>query len=101
MNCLNHTKSTNDTNLRINTNKKLRVFVAICRLVSFVYWYTFMKTNKSFQKRLKVTKNGKIIGRRPGQNHFNAKESGRSQMGKNRTVSFNFDNKTRSRFLAN
>jgi len=34
-----------------------------------------MKTNKSYMKRLKVTKSGKILGRKVGQNHFNAKES--------------------------
>ncbi|MBX4211117.1 50S ribosomal protein L35, partial [Candidatus Parcubacteria bacterium] len=34
-----------------------------------------MKTNKSFSKRLRVTRNGKIVARKPGQNHFNAKES--------------------------
>jgi ribosomal protein L35 len=33
------------------------------------------KTNKSYTKRLKVTKTGKIIGRTPGFNHFNAKQS--------------------------
>lgn len=58
-----------------------------------------MKTNKSFTKRLKVTKNGKIIGRKPGQNHFNAKESGRSQISKGRTIPFVMNNKARSRFL--
>jgi len=42
-----------------------------------------MKTNKSFSKRLKVTRKGKIVSRKPGQNHFNAKESRRTQM-KNR-----------------
>ncbi|HEY6020246.1 MAG TPA: 50S ribosomal protein L35 [Candidatus Paceibacterota bacterium] len=39
-----------------------------------------MKTNKSFSKRLKVTRKGKIVARKPGQNHFNAKESRRTQM---------------------
>jgi ribosomal protein L35 len=33
------------------------------------------KTNKSYTKRLKLTKTGKIIGRTPGFNHFNAKQS--------------------------
>ncbi|MBY0328855.1 50S ribosomal protein L35 [Patescibacteria group bacterium] len=33
------------------------------------------KTNKSYTKRLKVTKTGKIIGRKPGFNHNNAKQS--------------------------
>jgi len=39
-----------------------------------------MKTKKSMMKRFKVTKNGKVIGRKPGQNHFNAKESRSKQL---------------------
>jgi len=33
-----------------------------------------MKTNKSVTKRLKITRTGKVLRRRPGRNHFNAKE---------------------------
>jgi ribosomal protein L35 len=44
-----------------------------------------MKTNKSFTKRLKVTRKGKIVARKPGQNHFNAKESRSTQMNGNRS----------------
>ncbi len=60
-----------------------------------------MKTNKSYTKRLRVTKNGKIIARAPGQNHFNAKESGSKQMRRNRLVTFHaaMDNTAKSRFL--
>lgn len=58
-----------------------------------------MKTNKSFMKRLKVTKNGKIISRKAGQNHFNAKEGGRKQLAKGRTVPFKMSNKDKSRFI--
>ncbi len=59
-----------------------------------------MKTNKSFAKRLKVTKNGKILSRATGQNHFNAKESRRSQLTKkNARVPFHMTNKVKSRFL--
>lgn len=39
------------------------------------------KTNKSFSKRMKVTKSGKIKARRPGFNHFNAKQSRAKQLG--------------------
>ena len=39
-----------------------------------------MKTNKSFTKRLKVTRKGKIVARKPGQNHFNAKEKRSTQL---------------------
>jgi ribosomal protein L35 len=46
-----------------------------------------MKTNKSFSKRLKVTRTGKIVARKPGKNHFNAKEGRSKQMAGNRTES--------------
>jgi ribosomal protein L35 len=59
-----------------------------------------MKTNKSFTKRLKVTKNGKLVMRKAGQNHFNAKEGGRSQLNRNRTMSLVMKNKAKSRFLS-
>lgn len=60
-----------------------------------------MKTNKSFTKRLRVTRRGKIIGRRAGQNHFNAKENRQSQLSKKRGLSITMDNKTLARFLPN
>ena len=59
------------------------------------------KTNKSFTKRLKVSKNGKITARRTGRNHFNAKEGRRSQLGKNRSVAFNISNKDRAFYIKN
>ncbi|MDQ3014297.1 MAG: 50S ribosomal protein L35 [bacterium] len=59
-----------------------------------------MKTNKSFTKRLKVTKNGKLIMRKAGQNHFNAKEGGRAQLSRNRSMTMVMKNKARSRFLS-
>ena len=43
-----------------------------------------MKTNKSFTKRIRVTKNGTLIARKPGQDHFNAKERGRTKSVKRR-----------------
>jgi ribosomal protein L35 len=46
-----------------------------------------MKTNKSYSKRFKVTRNGKIVARGKGQNHFNSKETRRSQLNKRRSVS--------------
>ena len=58
-----------------------------------------MKTNKSFAKRLKVTKNGKIIGRKAGQGHFNAKESRSKQLNKKRGLKVFFSNKAKARFL--
>jgi ribosomal protein L35 len=60
-----------------------------------------MKTNKSFTKRIKVTKNGKLVARKAGQNHFNAKEGGRSQLKRNRTLAIIMKNKAKSRFFVN
>ncbi|HUD02433.1 MAG TPA: hypothetical protein VMR46_00215 [Candidatus Paceibacterota bacterium] len=57
-----------------------------------------MKTNKSFTKRLKISKNGKLTARRPGQDHFNAKESRRTQMGTNRTQNYKVTPKVSQRF---
>jgi ribosomal protein L35 len=34
------------------------------------------KSNRSLAKRIKITSTGKILKRQPGQNHFNAKDSG-------------------------
>lgn len=60
-----------------------------------------IKTNKSYSKRLKVTKTGKIVARKPGQNHFNAKERHQDKSAKRRGVEFHMTNKEKSRFLAN
>ncbi|MES3005157.1 MAG: 50S ribosomal protein L35 [Patescibacteria group bacterium] len=60
-----------------------------------------MKTNKSFKKRLKVSKNGKVSARKTGQNHFNSKESRRSQLSKKGTVNFPMSLKDKARFLIN
>ncbi len=35
-----------------------------------------MKTKKALFKRIKITGNKKVMKRPPGQNHFNAKDSG-------------------------
>lgn len=60
-----------------------------------------MKTNKSFTKRIKVTKNGKLIARKPGQNHFNARQTGRQRLRRKRAnVLENFMNpRAMRRFL--
>ncbi len=58
-----------------------------------------MKTNKSYTKRIKVTKNGKLIARKPGQNHFNAKERGRTKGVKRRTITLAFNKRVTRRFL--
>jgi ribosomal protein L35 len=58
-----------------------------------------MKTNKSFTKRLSVTKNGKIKARRPGFNHFNAKQSRSEQLNGKVEKDFIMKPKARARFL--
>jgi ribosomal protein L35 len=58
-----------------------------------------MKTNKSFTKRLSVSKNGKIKGRRPGKNHFNAKESRSTQLNGKVDKDFTMSAKSIARFL--
>ncbi|MEI8343710.1 MAG: 50S ribosomal protein L35 [Candidatus Moraniibacteriota bacterium] len=35
-----------------------------------------MKTNKSVVKKVKITKNKKVLRRSTGQNHYNSKETG-------------------------
>lgn len=57
------------------------------------------KTNKSFTKRLKVTKNGKILARKPGFNHFNAKQSRVKQLAGKKPVEFQMTNKSIARFI--
>jgi ribosomal protein L35 len=60
-----------------------------------------MKTNKSYTKRIKVTKKGKVLTRKTGQNHFNAKESGSKRLAKKRTQELHISNKAKARFLPN
>ena len=57
------------------------------------------KTNKSYTKRLKITKNGKLIARKAGFNHFNAKQSRTKQLAGRKGPDFVMKNKERSQFL--
>lgn len=59
-----------------------------------------MKTNKSYTKRLRVTRNGKIVSRKPGQNHFNAKESRSTQTRKRQPSQVVMKQADRARFLS-
>ena len=43
---------------------------------------------KAVIKRIKITKTGKLLHRRAGQNHFNAKTSRRIQLRQKRSVGF-------------
>ena len=58
-----------------------------------------MKTNKSYTKRLKLTKNGKTIARKPGFNHFNAKQSRSKQLSGKVGKDFVIPAKARSHLL--
>ncbi|OIP77016.1 MAG: hypothetical protein AUK16_02680 [Parcubacteria group bacterium CG2_30_44_11] len=58
-----------------------------------------MKTNKSYTKRLKVTKNGKIVARKAGQNHFNARQTGQQRLRRKRTQLLNLSKRITRRFL--
>lgn len=58
-----------------------------------------MKTNKSYSKRIRVTRNGKLMARKPGQNHFNAKQSGSERTAKRGQVAIQLSARVRRRFL--
>ena len=58
-----------------------------------------MKTNKSFTKRIRVTRQGKLVVRKPGQDHFNAKERGRTKGEKKRAGSMTMTTHEKRRFL--
>lgn len=45
-----------------------------------------IKTHKATAKRFSVTKTGKITHRKPGQDHFNARESGDTKRTKRRDI---------------
>ena len=59
-----------------------------------------MKTNKAFKKRIKLTKNGKILARVRGQNHYNAKQSSKKRLNKRRLTEIKMTNKAKVRFLS-
>lgn len=58
-----------------------------------------MKTNKSFSHRLKVTKKGKVLGRKAGLNHFNAKASRKSQLNKKHKIPFMLNTKQVGQYM--
>lgn len=59
-----------------------------------------MKTNKSYTKRIRVTKNGKLVARKAGQDHFNAKEGGRTKKVKKHPVDLTVPKRIRRQFLS-
>lgn len=59
-----------------------------------------MKTNKSFTKRIRVTKKGKLVVRKKGQDHYNAQESGSTRRTKNQDQSLTVTNRVRRSYLS-
>ncbi len=45
-----------------------------------------LKTKKALIKRIKISKNKKVIKRKAGQNHFNSKETGKVGRRKKRMI---------------
>ncbi|MFA6429594.1 MAG: 50S ribosomal protein L35 [Patescibacteria group bacterium] len=46
-----------------------------------------LKTHKTISKRITVTKAGKLLMRKGGQDHFNSRESGKVSRNKRRDIS--------------
>lgn len=42
------------------------------------------KTHKGTAKRIKISRNGKLIARKTGQDHFNTRETGKTRTNKRR-----------------
>ncbi|MBI2507229.1 MAG: hypothetical protein HYW09_01295 [Candidatus Niyogibacteria bacterium] len=57
------------------------------------------KTNKSFAKRLKTTKAGKVLKRNPGQNHFRSRKSRGFKLDAKRLAKFNISKKELGKYL--
>jgi len=49
-----------------------------------IVYYMKQKTHKALSKRVKITKTGKILKRKGGQDHFNSRESGKVVKNKRR-----------------
>ncbi|OGF64367.1 hypothetical protein A2Z53_00575 [Candidatus Giovannonibacteria bacterium RIFCSPHIGHO2_02_42_15] len=57
------------------------------------------KTNKSISNRIKITRNGKMLVRIPGKNHFNAKASRAKQLRQKGWQNLNIAKKQLKRYL--
>lgn len=58
-----------------------------------------MKTNKSYTKRIKQTKGGKLLTRPKAQNHFRGRKSGTEKMKRRSLAPVGFAKKIKERFL--
>ncbi|MCB9809071.1 50S ribosomal protein L35 [Candidatus Nomurabacteria bacterium] len=57
------------------------------------------KTNKSYTKRISISKNGKLSVRKKGQNHFNGKKSGQQRIDDRSTQILELKPSDKARFL--
>jgi ribosomal protein L35 len=57
------------------------------------------KTNKSLSKRLRVTKKGKVMSRKAGHCHFNAKAKRSKQLANKRQQVFNIGKKELGKYM--
>ncbi len=60
-----------------------------------------VKSNKSALSRIKITKNKKLLTRKKGQAHLNAKQTGNKRMNKRSDISLIESKKNVQRFLYN
>ncbi len=58
-----------------------------------------MKTNKSYTKRIRVTRKGKLVSRKSGQDHFNSRENRRTRTAKRQSRMIVMKQSDRARFL--
>lgn len=58
-----------------------------------------MKSNKSYSKRVRVTKTGKLLVQKSGGNHYLAKEGRGTQLNRKRQQKMVMSKKDRQRFL--
>ena len=59
-----------------------------------------MKTNKSYTKRIRVTKKGKLVARKGGQDHFNARDNRKTRTKKRQAQFVSMNRGDRARFLS-
>lgn len=57
------------------------------------------KTNKSFSKRLTITRKKKVLARTPGHGHFNAKQPRKRQLLQKKMQNFRINKKELGKFL--
>ncbi len=60
-----------------------------------------VKTNKSFTKRIRVTKNGKLVARKPGHGHYNAKTRRKTQLEEKQMQNMHMKHKDIGRYMPN